>query len=278
MNPPKNGPAALAENSSGLKSRMGAFFLGSHVIFRGQDLHKDLKDIDWLELYAFGITGRRFSPEKIRLIHAFWTITSYPDVRLWNNRVAALVGSVRSTPALSQAAAIAIAEAHIYGGGPVAQALDFLVQTKERIAKGEPLDMCVRKELKMHRRLGGYGRPMKNGDERIQHLMEIARSAGLADGPYVKLAFAIDKTMVNERLRMRMNYAALICALSLDIGFTPAESRLLMVPIFLAGVPPGYIEALERPEGTLFATPCNNIIYSGQPARSWRSSNVRSER
>ncbi|MFD2272097.1 hypothetical protein ACFS07_15430 [Undibacterium arcticum] len=108
-----------------MKSRMGAFFPGSHVIFRGHDLHAELKDMDWVELYVFGITGRRFSAEQLRLMHAIWTYTSYPDVRLWNNRVAALAGSARSTGALGVAAALAVSEASIYGGGISLRAIDF---------------------------------------------------------------------------------------------------------------------------------------------------------
>ena len=42
-----------------IKSRMGRFFPGQRVVFRGADLHRDLKGIDWVELYLFGITGRR---------------------------------------------------------------------------------------------------------------------------------------------------------------------------------------------------------------------------
>ncbi|HEY4542485.1 MAG TPA: hypothetical protein VIG66_08960, partial [Noviherbaspirillum sp.] len=90
-------PADEASTGTGaIKSRMGAFFPGSHVVFRGQNLHIDLKNMDWVELYVFGITGRRFTPEQLRLMHSIWTYTSYPDVRLWNNRVAALAGSTRS--------------------------------------------------------------------------------------------------------------------------------------------------------------------------------------
>ncbi len=61
MNVRANGPALLQENVGVLKSRMGTFYPGSHVIYRGHDLHKDLKDMDWVELYVFGITGRRFT-------------------------------------------------------------------------------------------------------------------------------------------------------------------------------------------------------------------------
>jgi hypothetical protein len=266
----ERGPDLLQENVGVLKSRMGAFFPGSHVLFRGHNLHTQLKDMTWVELYVFGITGRRFSQEQLRLVEAIWTYTSYPDARIWNNRVAALAGSARSTGALGMAAALAISEASIYGGGILARIIDFFARTQQRLERGEDLGDCVRGELDKHRSIGGYGRPVVNGDERIQHLLSLAQSLDLHQGPYVRLAFAVEELLLAGRWRMKMNYAALGAALCLDIGITHRELCLIMFPIFLAGMPPGFIEATDRPEGTLFPMPCNNILYEGPPLRAWR--------
>ena len=256
-----------------LKSRMGAFFPGSHVIFRGQDLHADLKDMDWLELYVFGITGRRFSTEQLRLMHAIWTYTSYPDVRLWNNRVAALAGSARSTGNLGVAAALAVSEATIYGGGILARAIDFFIRTRQQLDQGATLDDCVSIELEAHRSIAGYGRPLINGDERIQPMLALARSLDLDHGPYFRLAFAVEEALLSGRWRMKMNYAALVAALGADIGLTQREFSLFMFPVFLAGMQPCFIEASERPEGTLYRISCADIAYEGQAQRCWHRIN-----
>ncbi len=265
-----NGPDLLQENVGVLKSRMGTFYPGSHVIFRGHDLHADLKDMDWVELYVFGITGRRFTKEQLRLMHSIWTYTSYPDVRLWNNRVAALAGSSRSTGTLGLAAALAVSEASIYGGGIIARTIDFFIRTQRRIENGEDLAECVNQELAERRTIGGYGRPIINADERIQHLLPLAHSLGLDQGPHLRLAFAVEeKLLASGRWRLKMNYAALIAALGADIGLTTREFSLLMFPMFLAGMPPGYVEASGRPEGTLYPIACSDILYEGEPRRTW---------
>jgi hypothetical protein len=264
------GPELLRENAGVLKSRMGTFYPGSHVIFRGHDLHEDLKDMDWLELYVFGITGRRFTKEQLRLMHAMWTCTSYPDVRLWNNRVAALAGSSRSSGTLGLAAALAVSEASIYGGGILARTVDFFVRTQRRMENGEDLAACLNEELAERRIIGGYGRPIINADERIRHLLALARDLGLDQGPHLRLAFAVEEQLLaSGRWRLKMNYAALIAALGADIGLTTREFSLLMFPMFLAGMPPGYIEASDRPEGTLYPIPCSDILYEGEPSRTW---------
>jgi hypothetical protein len=267
------GPDLLKQHVGVVKSRMGTFFPGSHVIFRGQDLHADLTDIDWVELYAFGITGRRFSPEQLRLMHAFWTYTSYPDVRLWNNRVAALAGNVRSTGAHGIAAALAVSEADIYGTGPLARSIDFLLRTRQRVDQGDDLVDCLRDELKTHRNIGGYGRPVINMDERIQPTLDLARQLNLDQGSYLRLAVAVEESLLQGRWRMKMNYAAVVAALGLDLGFTRRELCLLMFPVFLAGMLPCFVEAAERPEGTLFALSCKDILYNGRTNRPWRDAN-----
>ena len=264
------GPDLLQENVGVLKSRMGTFYPGSHVIFRGHDLHTDLKDMDWMELYVFGITGRRFSKEQLRMMHSIWTYTSYPDVRLWNNRVAALAGSSRSTGNLGVAAALGrLGSVHIrtryrYACHPVS-----FIRTRQQVEEGGDLGECIRHELDTHRSIAGYGRPLINGDERNQHLLALVKSLGLDQGAYFHLAFKIEETLFAGRWRMKMNYAGLVAALVADIGFSPREYYLFLFPAFLAGMQPCFIEASDRPEGTLYPIPCVGILYEGESKRTW---------
>jgi hypothetical protein len=266
-----NGPKLLQEHLGVLKSRMGTFYPGSHVIFRGHDLHADLKDMDWIELYMFGITGRRFSPQQLRLMHAIWTYTSYPDVRLWNNRVAALAGSARSTGTLGVAAALAVSEASLYGRGIDMRAITFLIDTRKRLDEGGTLDECVRAELKENRSIAGYGRPLINGDERNQHILALTKKLGLDQGPYLRLAFEIEAFLFAGRWRMKMNYGGVAAALGADLGLSPREYYQFVFPAFLAGMQPCWAEATEKPEGVLYSTRCADILYAGPQRRTWRT-------
>jgi hypothetical protein len=264
-----NGPALLQESVGVLKSRMGTFYPGSHVIYRGHDLHKDLKDMDWVELYVFGITGRRFTKAQLRLLHSIWTYTSYPDVRLWNNRVAGLAGSSRCTPTLGLAAATAVSESSIYGQGSCMRAMDFLIRTRRQLDEGEDLETCIKQELELYRSVSGYGRPLVNADERIEPLLALARNLGLDQGPYLRLALEVEKKLLDGRWRMKMNYAGVVSPLIADIGLSPQEYYLFAFPAFLSGMPPCFIDASERPEGTLYVIACSDIQYDGQAQRPW---------
>lgn len=266
-----NGPQALTESVGHIKSRMGGCVLGSHTVFRGQDLHRDLKDMDWLELQVFGITGRRFSREQMRALHAIWVYTSYPDARIWNNRVAALSGTTRSTGALGMAAAVAVSEARIYGLGPCLDAHDFFAQARVRTGQGVPLPELIREALEVNRGIGGYGRPLVADDERIEPMMALLRDLGLDRGPHVQLAFATANALREGRWRLRMNYAALATAVPMDLGFSRQEFQLYMAHVFLGGMAPGFIEASENPPGTLFPLACEHVRYEGPAPRSWQT-------
>lgn len=269
MSERKYGPEVLREHVGVLKSRMGTFYPGSHAIFRGHDLHRDLKDMDWLELYVFGITGRRITPQQLRLLHAMWSYTSYPDVRLWNNRVAALAGSARSTGTLGLAAALAVSEASIYGRGIDMRAISFLIRARKHVAAGGDLSECIQHELQSSRSIAGYGRPLINGDERNPHILELAHELGLDQGEYLCLALQIENSLLSSRLRMKLNYAGVAAAIMADMGFSPQEYYLVAFPVFLAGMPPGFIEAAERAEGTLYPLACDDVMYEGESKRPW---------
>jgi hypothetical protein len=249
---------------------MGACFPGERAVFRGYDLHVDLKDMDWLELYVFGVTGRRFTSQQLRLLHAIWGYTSYPDARIWNNRVAALAGSSRSTGTLGVAAALAVSEASIYGRGIDIRAIEFITRTRKALDNGVELVNCLQDELKKHRGIAGYGRPLVSGDERIAPIMTLARTLGLDAGPHVRLAFEVDELLLTGRWRLRMNYGGIAAALCADLGLSPHEYYMFSFPAFLAGMPPCYIESVQRPEGTLFPLSCAHIRYEGPAKRPWQ--------
>jgi hypothetical protein len=264
------GPELLEQHVSRLVTSAGAFFPGERAVFRGYDLHTSLKDMDWLELYVFGFTGRRFTPQQMKVLHALWTYTSYPDARLWNNRVAALAGTARSTGNLGIAAAMAVSEAQIYGRGVDMRAIEFLTSAKMQVDAGADLKELVHKELKQKRGIAGYGRPIVSADERIAPMMTLVHELGLDGGSHLKLVFEVEKILLAGRWRLHMNYAALAAALCADFGLSSHEYYYYGIPAFLAGMPPCYQDAAEKPEGQLFPLPCRVLLFEGVPHRSWK--------
>lgn len=271
MTSKRPGPELLRENVGRVKSSVGGCFIGSHAVIRGKDLHAEFAQARWMDIYMFSITGRRFSEPELRLLEAIWTYTSYPDARIWNNRVAALAGSARSTGNLGVSAALAVSEAAIYGRGIDIRASDFLRRARAHVTAGGELGPFVRRELSERRSLAGYGRPISNRrDERLDPILTFARSLGLADGPHVQLAHDIERFLLDSRLRMTMNYGAIGAALTADLGLSPREHYLYVHVAFVGGMMPCYLDAAARPAGTFLPLPCDGVAYEGVEKRPWK--------
>lgn len=262
------GPESLREHVGRLRTQVGACWPGSRAVFRGQDLHGSICGIDWLELYVFGITGRRFSKSEIALLHGIWTLTSYPDTRLWNNRVGALAASARSASVLGLSAAVAVSEAGVYGGGPGLRAIDFFLRAGQAVRGGQDIRSFVHLEL-ASRRIYGYGRPINSTDERLPHLVSLVNAQHMDTGHHYQLAFAVEETLLEKKPFLKMNYAALTAALAADMEFTPRQYQLFNILKTLGGMPPCIVEAAERPQGTLFPTLCTDVTYEGVGNRVW---------
>ena len=252
------------------KTSVGLSFPGEKVVFRGKDLFDECADKSWMELLLLGITGREFSKEQLKLFNAIWVIcTSYPDPRIWNNRISAIAGSSRSTASLANAASVAASEATIYGMRPIVKSFDFLYKTNIEIDKGESIEDIVKIELKKYRKISGYARPIVNQDERIKPLVDLANQLGLAEGAHLKLAFSVEKTLLKLGYKMNANIASIAAGLCLDQGFSLREYYYYLVYCFSIGFITCYLDASNKKEGTLFPLGCNNINYSGLDARKW---------
>jgi citrate synthase len=255
-----------AENR--LVTALGKAFLCERVVMRGRDLHHDLGEKDWFSLYLFSITGREFTEPQLKMLNFLWVATSYPEPSIWPNHVAALAGSVRSTASLALMAGLSISEASIYGRRPERRALDFFYRLGVAVEDGVALEAFVELELKRHKIIYGYGRPLARTDERIPHTLKRAEALGFAEGRHLKLALAVYRYLHGSK-GLSMNIAAIYSALMADLGFSPEENQLFMSPSFVAGMVPCYIDARDRPEGSFFPVRCDSLLYDGCPQRPW---------
>lgn len=264
------GPEILKQAEDNWQTDMGAWFAGERVVFRGKDLFTELDRLSWFSYLMFGITGKIFSDDEINLTQKIWTLTvSYPEPRLWNNRVASLSGSANSTGILGTSAAIATSEASIFGNQINIVAIDFIQRAKLVENNSESLNKLVKGELQQKRIIPGYGRPLVQTDERIQPLIKIAEELNLASGPHFKTAKKIETLLTEGRYRMVMNASGLAAALMADLGLSKREYYYYTILAFSAGIIPCHIDATNQPEGTFFPLSCERLNYTGQGTRSW---------
>lgn len=252
------------------QTHMGAWFKGERVVFRGKDLFTDMHNLPWIGVLLYGITGCIPSPTQIKLFEGIWRIcTSYPDPRIWNNRIAALAGTTRSTAALAIGAATAVSEATIYGRRPDIRSIDFLLRAQQQRQQGIELIDIIKQELKLHRGIMGYGRPVINGDERIAPMKILLEELALLNGNYVQLAFEIESILLNGRWRMQMNAAALSAGACADQGLSPTQYYQYLTLSFSAGMFPCYQDAVSKPPQAFFPFSIDDIQYKGPAPRKW---------
>jgi len=263
------GHERISEFENCIKTKMGAAFGGDRVVFRGHDLHHELADMDWMEFYVFGITGKRFPKPVIELLNFFWVCTSYPDPRIWNNRIVSLAGANRSTGTQALSAGLMTSEAGIYGHRQSVKAVDFYQRLTTAIDKGEELECFVAEDMKTRRMIPGYGRPMAKLDERVPAAVKKIKSLGLDHGRCYELCFEV-AGIVQRKWRMNMNIASLGAAKITDLGFTTSQYLLFMYPCFLASMTMLYQEAIEKPEGGVLPVRCNSLVNTGEHVvRPW---------
>jgi len=238
-------------------------------VLRGKDVFTELNDCSWMEYLVYAVTGKE-SPKLAKAIEGLWLLsTSFPDARLWNNRVAALAGSTRSTGALAISAGIAISEATAYGLKPIKGALDFLYRASEKKDSGETIETIVKEELKTYRNVSGYGRPLTNVDERIKPVLTFLESIESNQGKFVQLAFEIEDYFKSTRYKYRINIAALNAATAADFGLTANEYYYMTTLAFAAGMFPCYIDSRTQLEGMFFPLKVERINSKSRTTRQW---------
>lgn len=263
------GPQMLNEHADVFHTKVGAAFPGSRAVYRGHDLHTELKDMDWFALCALGIIGRIVPQAQLELFKSGYVASSYPDARLWNNRVAALAGTTRSTPNLALSGAEAVSEAIIFGRGNEFRAMDFFLKTQRLLQQGRALADHLEGFLSEGGWMAGYGRPIASRDERMPLTMARAKELGVADGPHVALAFEIDRYFESTGRPLRLNQGGLIAAFAADFGWTPREFNMFLFASFLGGMFPCYVEAADKPIGAIFPVRCSDVQYEGVARRAW---------
>ncbi len=262
---------------------MGGWFPGERVVLRGQDMFSELKDLTWMGQLMLGICGRQFDEKQVQLFDGIWRIsTSFPDPRLWNNRIAALAVSARSTSNLGVSAGLAVSEATIYGHRPLLATMKFLCSTQELLERGEPLASILIERLNIQvngrpgsgknrqvAKIPGFGRPITKQDERVIPLLEFAETLGFSDGVYVRLANDIESMLQSFGHNLRMNISMLMGAMCADQGLTPRQYYHYITLCFSAGIMFCARDAEKKPEGSFFPHRCECIDYQGPGMRDW---------
>ena len=252
------------------ESSVGASYPGVGVEFRGHDIFDKCKNANWLSMFYFSATGRELSENAEKFLNGVYSMCfSYPDSRIWNNGIAALAASTRSTAQLGVCAASAASEADFYGGRAVLQSVDFILRAKLMVDSGEDVFEILSQEKNKNEYVYGYGRPIVPEDERVLPTIDLLKELNLFDRPHVQLALKLDEHLKAEGSNFRLNVCGLFAAFCADEEMAPQDAYYILVVCYSVGMIACYVDSLEKSEGHFFPFQCSSINYSGSHNREW---------
>jgi len=278
-------PEQLSEWEQEWRTEMGAWFPGERIVVRGKDLLSELSDISFFGYMLHGITGKIPVADTVQVLEAAWTLmSSFPEPRLWNNRIGTLAGAARSTTCLGASAGNAMSEAIIFGDRPILRISQMLVDAQKQIDAGGSLREYLQGRLDQsvrgssgsghHRclaKIPGFGRPIANRDERIEPMMNLVQDLGFDDRPNIQLVFEFERTLREDLgLNWAMNGACIASAVAADQGLTPRQIYQFYSLCFHAGILLCHVDAEAHPQGSFFPLRCDKIRYHGTRPRLWK--------
>lgn len=247
-------------------SAKGQWKVGEGVFNKEYEMMNDLVgNVSYMQVVVLNATGRLPSKQIAEWIDAVHICLSWPDPRIWCNRVGALAGTVGTSPVAGTIYGILSSDSRMFGIKPLQEGVEFIQYALSQINSGiSPIEF-VSSEIK--KRAGkpnfmGYARPIAKGDERIPAMEKVSEQLKLPPGEHLKLAYSIEQ-ILNEQFDETMNINGYMSAFLSDQNYTPQEVYRIFSILVASGVTACYADAYDREAGTFSPLKCSDIEYLG---------------
>ena len=253
-------------------SKKGGWKIGSGVESHGYDLINELVgNYSYMQVVVLNATGKMISKEFADWLEAIHICLSWPDSRIWCNRIGALAGTAHCSPVVAASIGTMAADSRAYGIRPLIEGVDFIKEAYKTISEcGMSVENYV--DVEVRKRGGkpslmGYARPIAKGDERIGAMEDVTSKLGFAIGPHLKLAYEIEKQLA-FRFDETMNINGYGSAFMADQGMTPIETYRINSVMVASGVTACYVDHVDSEMGLFSPLRVSDIGYEGSTARS----------
>ncbi len=259
------------ERRGKIKSKKGGWRIGTKVESHGYDLVNDfVGKCSYMQIVILNATGKMPTREFSAWIEAAFICLSWPDSRVWCNRVGALGGTVHATPMASVSAGNMAAESLAYGPRTFIKGMNFIKSAYKTIREdGVAVADFIQNEVDAHGgkpHLMGYARPLVRGDERVSALERVARDNGFEVGPYVSLAFEIEEELA-KKFDEVMNLNSYMSAFMIDQGVTSTDACRIYSAMVVSGVAASYVDNVDDKPGLFSPLQVDDIEYRGESER-----------
>ncbi len=219
-------------------------------------------------LAALGVTRLDATAREVARLATLCLLS--PDARVWPLKLTRLVASY-GDPLAGVAAGQLVTAGRIMGPNAAQYTAQCLADVGERVRDDDD-DATVRRAVDAWKervpggRLGGFGVPFRDEDERRVALLRYTEGTPITAGRYWRL----HERVVRAMAPLKPNIVISLAAMVLDIGIAPdragAALSAFMAPVFLAHA----LESSERDGARLHSLPADVVEYRGAPHRASR--------
>jgi len=254
-------------------SQRGGWKIGEGVKCCGYDMMEDLVGkTSYMQVVILNATGRLPSKALADWVEAIHICLSWPDPRIWCNRIGALAGSARTSCVAASTLGVLAAESKSYGIKPLINGVEFIQRAFTETHNGLSLKNFIAQEVKRNGGkpyLMGYIRPIAKGDERIPSMEEVTKQLGFTIGEHLSLAYEIE-VQLNKEYDETMNINGYVAAFLSDQGYSPQEVYRIFSAVVVSGVTSCYTDTKGRIEGGFSPLKTSDVTYSGKAPRTIR--------
>lgn len=254
--------------------------MGEAIYNHGYSMMDDLVGHkSFFQVLVLNITGRLPDSKLGQWLEASFICLSWPDPRIWCNKIAAYAGTARITPVAAASIGSLAADSRMYGAGAIRKGTEFITQALHDYNNGVSIKTIIDTELQKNTRgskdkavIMGYARPLATGDERVVAMERVRVQLGFNVAPHLDLAFKIEEQL-SVSYNESMNMLGYCVAFMSDHDFTIDEIERIYSLWVNSGVHACYAEYRDRPAGTFLPLRCDDIEYLGHEARSLPTEN-----
>lgn len=223
----------------------------------------------YFQVLILNATGRLVEKRLADWVEAIHICLSWPDPRIWCNRIGALGGTTRTTVVAATTAGILAGDSKGYGQKPLLEGVKFIQSALIAHNKGMSVQDIVSTECARHGgrpNLMGFARPLAKGDERLEAMERVEEALEFTPGPHLELAYQIEEILMRQ-FNESMNVNGYVSAFMADQGFTPNEIYQIFSVVTTSGVTACYLDTLNRPAESFLPLRCDDMDYQGKAPR-----------
>jgi hypothetical protein len=191
-----------------------------------------------------------------------------PDARVWPLKLTRILASY-GDPLAGLFAGQLVTAGRVMGPNAAQYAAMGLAYVAERVGEAGSDDdirgaMAEWKQRVPGGKLGGFGVPFREADERRDALLRYVENTAIADGRHWRLHTRVVKVMESLRPNIVISLAAMVLDLGIPATRAGAALSAFMAPVFLAHA----LEAAEQDGARLHSLPPDVVDYRGPAART----------